>query len=65
MLANPTPMEKNAEKQVDQVAAQIAVKLGLKEVPWYRLTLYITGIYTLVILLSLFYRADFFSVSLN
>ena len=30
------------------------MRIGVKEIPWFRLTLWLTGFYTLVSLLSLF-----------
>jgi len=61
-LSHPSTKEINAIHQIDQVAVNLANRLGMNEVPWYKLTLYVTAIYTLIVLLSLFYRADFLNV---
>jgi len=53
-----------AETKFDEVAAQVAVRIGVKEIPWFRLTLWLTGFYTLVSLLSLLgNRMEFLNVS--
>ena len=57
--------ERAAETRFDEVAAKVAVRIGVKEIPWFRLTLWLTAFYTLVSLLSLFAnRTEVLNVSL-
>lgn len=54
-----------AETKFDEIAAKVAIRIGAKEIPWYRVTLWLTGFYTLVSLLSLFAnRMEFLNVSM-
>ena len=40
----------------------VAQKIGVREIPWFLLTLYLTGIYTLITVLTLFNRIDILNV---
>jgi hypothetical protein len=55
--------EQQASVKFDEVASVVAQKIGMRGIPWYNLTLYLTGIYTVVTVLTLFHRADFLNVS--
>jgi len=41
----------------------MALKLGVREIPWFTLTLWLTGIYSAILILSMFFKADFLNVS--
>ena len=42
----------------------MALRIGVREIPWYRVTLYLTLAYAVVTLLTLFYRADFLNLTI-
>lgn len=56
-------VEKHAEVKFDKIAIGIASKMGYEEIPWFKFTLYLTYIYTVLTILVLTYRPDFFNVS--
>ena len=55
--------ERRLSKRVDTFAHGFAKKMGYEAVPWYILTEIVLGIYTVLTLLSMFFRPDFFNVS--
>ena len=50
------------EEKFDAVANKIAATMGMKEIPWFKCTYYLTLLYAMVVCLVLFYRSDFFNV---
>lgn len=53
------------EQKFDEVASTIALKMGVRDIPWYQVTLYLTLINSVVTVLTLFSRADFLNVRNN
>lgn len=47
------------------MAHGMAKKLGYDAVPWFVLTQIVLGIYTVLTILAMFFRPDFFNVILN
>lgn len=41
----------------------MALKLGVREIPWFTLTLWLTGIYSAILIFSMFFKADFLNVT--
>jgi len=57
-------VEKQAEVKFNEAVQVVKDKIGLREeIPWYKMTLALTGVYGLVTLLTLFSKADFLNVS--
>ncbi len=56
--------ERKVEERFDVVAHNIAAKMGMQEIPWFRCTYYVTLMYAAVTCLVLFYREDFFNVNI-
>lgn len=56
-------VEKNVEEKFDVISQQVASKLGMKEIPWFRWTLNLTFVYTVLTILVCFHRQDFLNVS--
>jgi hypothetical protein len=50
-------------KNIDNISANIAVKLGFKSVPWFTLTKIVLGIYTALTCFVLFFRPDFINLT--
>ena len=57
--------EKKISKQVELIAHGYAKKLGYDTVPWYTITQLVLIIYVVLTILSMFFRPDFFNVSLQ
>jgi hypothetical protein len=51
------------EERFDVVTKNIASKMGMSTIPWFKFTYYLTLTYAAVTCLVLFYREDFFNVS--
>lgn len=56
-------VEKHAVAKFDEVASAVATKMGIREIPWYSVTLYLTIFYTVITLLTLFSRVDILNVN--
>ena len=56
--------EKRASTKFDEVATVVAHQIGIREIPWFTVTLVLTAVYTVVTVLTLFHRADFLNVSI-
>lgn len=50
------------EERFDVVTKNIANKMGMSTIPWFKFTYYLTLAYAAVTCLVLFYREDFFNV---
>jgi hypothetical protein len=46
-------VEKQAQVKFDQLSTQVASRIGLREIPWFKLTLILTGLYALTTILCL------------
>lgn len=57
--------EKKLAKKVELFAHGFAKKFGYETVPWFILTEFVLGIYVILTILSMFFRPDFFNVSIN
>lgn len=57
-------VEQEAAQVFDNVSNNIAKQLGYKEVPWFRCTIILTYLYTVLTILVLFYRPDFYNLSI-
>lgn len=55
--------EKKLSKKVDLLAHDLAKKMGYESVPWFVLTQAVLAIYSILTILSMFFRPDFFNVS--
>ena len=58
-------MEEQAKEQFDKVANVIAEKIGVKEIPWLKCTLYFTFFYAIITVLVMFFRPDFVNVYIS
>ncbi len=47
------------------IAHGMAKKMGYDTVPWFALTQILLGIYVVMTILSMFFRPDFFNVSID
>jgi hypothetical protein len=56
--------EKKVEEKFDIITQNLASKMGMKEIPWFRWTYYLTILYSMVTCLVLVKRSDFFNVTL-
>ena len=57
-------MEKNMEKGFDKIAEGVADTIGVKEIPWFKFTLYLTFVYCGISILVLFHRQDFINLTI-
>jgi len=64
MQAQVFAVEKRVEQKFDEFSNKLAQKIGMKEIPWFKWTLYMTFIYAVVTVLVLFHRSDFLNVML-
>ena len=55
--------EKKISLQVDEYATSLATRYGYQAVPWFQVTQAVLGVYLVLTLFSMFFRADFFNVS--
>jgi len=65
MKARAFEVEQVAIERFDEVATTVATKLGYQTVPWFRITLYLTYIYTALTCMVMFYRPDFYNVRIT
>jgi len=52
------------EKQLDQVAAEFAQKIGYDSVPWFKLTVQLIYLYSAVTIFVMFLRPDFLNLTI-
>lgn len=55
-------VEKQAQVKFDQISTQVASRIGLREIPWFKLTIILTALYALTTILCMFQRLDFLNV---
>ncbi len=55
--------EKKMAKNLEVYAHGVANKMGFENVPWFQLTQFVLGIYSMLTILVLFFRTDFINVS--
>ena len=55
--------EQQLVKNIDNISANIAYKLGFTYVPWFTLTKIVLGIYTILTCFVLFFRTDFINLT--
>eukprot|EP00347_Sterkiella_histriomuscorum_P014348 403361215 len=58
-----TRVEKTVESKFDEVSQTVASKLGMKEIPWFRWTMNLTVVYTILTILVCFHRQDFMNLT--
>jgi hypothetical protein len=56
--------EKALEAKIDVVANTFAQKAGYEAVPWFMLTWYLLWLYTMLTVLVMFLRPDFFNLTI-
>ena len=56
--------EQRIIQSVDNIAANVAYKLGFNHVPWFTLTKVVLGIYTVLTCFVLFFRTDFINLTI-
>lgn len=56
--------EKEVEAKIDNVALTFAKKAGYNEVPWFKLTWWLLGLYTVLTIFVMFMRPDFLNMTI-
>lgn len=56
--------ESQAVVKIDEIATNIAQKMGMSEIPWFALTYYMTYIYTALTIFVMFHRTDFINLTI-
>ena len=56
--------EKEVETRIDNVALTFAKKAGYDEVPWFKLTWWLLGAYTILTVFVMFMRPDFLNLTI-
>jgi hypothetical protein len=56
--------EKELEARIDVVANNFAKRAGYDTVPWFMLTWYLLWLYTILTLLVMYLRPDFFNLTI-
>jgi len=57
-------VEQEAVEVFDEISNNLARKMGYDSIPWFRFTIILTYIYTALTCLVLFYRPDFYNLSI-
>lgn len=55
--------EKQFEQKLDEMTNTVAERLGLREIPWFTVTVWLTAFYTVLTVFVCFYREDFLNVN--
>jgi hypothetical protein len=53
LQARAEVVEKQAKVKFDELSSQVAERIGLREVPWFKLTIILTALYALVTILGM------------
>ena len=56
--------EKAIEAKFDRISQSLASKAGVTEIPWAQATMVVLAVYLILTIFSLFYRADFLSLTI-